>query len=96
MAVLASKVPYSTLGMGVKQPPVISQYTASYRKPVGSGDVHGGGGAFLSPTESEFSVNDGGEESIKSWDENRVGEWLRGINCGQYEHMFKGRSLLMT
>ena len=26
-----------------------------------------------------------------SWDEKRVGEWLRAINCAQYEQLFKGR-----
>lgn len=25
-----------------------------------------------------------------SWDEKRVGEWLRAINCAQYEQLFKG------
>ena len=27
-----------------------------------------------------------------SWDEKRVGEWLRTINCAQYEQLFKGKS----
>ena len=27
-----------------------------------------------------------------SWDEKRVGEWLRAINCAQYEQLFKGRN----
>lgn len=89
MAVLASKAPYS-LGVGPNQPAVVSQYAVNYRKPVGSGDNHSAGNTFLSPTESEFSANDGGEESIKSWDERKVGEWLRSIGCSQYEQLFKG------
>ena len=27
----------------------------------------------------------------RSWDEKRVGEWLRTINCAQYEQLFKGK-----
>ncbi|KAL9636700.1 MAG: hypothetical protein Q9164_002661 [Protoblastenia rupestris] len=89
MAVLASKAPYtSTLGMGPNQPPVVSQYAVNYRKPVGNNDAHNGA-PFLSPTESEFSEHNEGQESIRSWDEKRVGEWLRDINCGQYEPLFK-------
>ena len=91
---LASKAPYSSsLGMGPNQPSIVSQYAASYRKPVGTGNsapenTHNG--AFLSPTESEFSHGDDGQESIRSWDEKKVGEWLRSINCAQYEQLFKG------
>ena len=91
MAVLASKAAYpSNLAVGPNQPSGVSQYAATYRKPVGSGDNHLGGGQFLSPTESEFSVNDGDGETIKGWDEKKVGEWLRAINCSQYEQLFKG------
>ena len=91
MAILASKASYSTsLGLGSNQPTVVSQYAVNYRKPVGSGDMHNGA-PFLSPTESEFSENNEGQvESVRSWDEKRVGEWLRSITCGQYEQLFKG------
>ncbi len=27
----------------------------------------------------------------RNWDEKRVGEWLRVINCAQYERLFKGK-----
>ena len=92
MAVLASKATYpSSLGMGSNQPSVVSQYAVNYRKPLANGDMHNGA-PFLSPTESEFSENNDGPEPIRSWDEKRVGEWLRGINCGQYEQIFKGKS----
>ena len=94
MAVLASKAPYSSsLGMAPSQPSIVSQYAASYRKPVGAGNSVGDNphnGAFMSPTESEFSQGDDGQESIRSWDEKKVGEWLRNINCAQYEQLFKG------
>ena len=69
MALLASKAPYSSsLGMGPNQgPSIVSQYTASYRKPVGagSGGDNAQNGAFMSPTESEFSQGDDGQESIR-------------------------------
>lgn len=27
---------------------------------------------------------------LRNWDEKRVGEWLRSINCAQYEQLFRG------
>ena len=91
MAILASKAQYpSNLGMGPSQTSIVSQHAPSYRKPVGSGDQQPGGGQFLSPTESEFSIHDGDAEAIKAWDERKVGEWLRAINCSQYEQLFRG------
>ncbi|KAI9750575.1 MAG: TFIIH complex serine/threonine-protein kinase subunit kin28 [Chaenotheca gracillima] len=44
---------------------------------------------FASPTESEFSEALDAPDSVKSWDERRVAEWLRSINCGQYEAVFR-------
>lgn len=46
-------------------------------------------GNFASPTESEFSDVYEGPDSVRLWDEKRVGEWLRTINCGQYEQLFR-------
>lgn len=93
MAAVASKAPYSSsLGMAPGQPSIVSQYAASYRKPVGAGSSAGENihsGTFLSPTESEFSQCDDGQASIRTWDEKKVGEWLRGINCAQYEQLFR-------
>ncbi|EHY56584.1 ATP binding [Exophiala dermatitidis] len=56
-------------------------------------------GLFTSPTDSEFSDVYDGLDSIRAWDEKRVGEWLHSIRCGQYESLFKannftGESLL--
>ncbi|CAO1603923.1 ATP binding [Xanthoria calcicola] len=92
MAMLASKTPYpSSMGMGSNQASSSNQYSntlATHRTPV-IGSSHNG--PFASPTESEFS--DGAYESpetaVRSWDERRVCEWLRSINCAQYEHLFK-------
>lgn len=69
MAVLASKASYpSSLGMGPSQATMVSPYGV-HRKPVGSGNdrdrdnIHNG--AFMSPTESEFSENNDAVESIR-------------------------------
>lgn len=56
-------------------------------------------GVFTSPTNSEFSDVYDGLDSIRAWDEKKVGEWLHTIRCGQYESLFKtnnftGESLL--
>lgn len=56
-------------------------------------------GLFTSPTNSEFSDVYDGLDSIRAWDEKKVGEWLHSIRCGQYEALFKannftGESLL--
>jgi mitogen-activated protein kinase kinase kinase len=44
---------------------------------------------FTSPTESEFSDIYDGLDSIRSWDEKKVGDWLHSIRCGQYEQLFR-------
>lgn len=43
-------------------------------------------GVFTSPTESEFSE---AKDAVQDWDEARVGDWLRSINCGQYADVFR-------
>ncbi|KAF4614335.1 hypothetical protein G7Y89_g15402 [Cudoniella acicularis] len=48
--------------------------------------------SFASPTESEFSDMDG-PESAKNWDEDRVCDWLRSINCGDYEKLFRKNNI---
>ncbi|KAK2792790.1 ATP binding [Onygenales sp. PD_12] len=45
--------------------------------------------ALTSPTESEFSEAYDGLDSVRSWDEKKVIDWLHGIRCGQYEALFK-------
>ena len=77
MALLSAKAPFPT-----------SQYAATYRVPASSarGEHHG---FFASPTESEFSEHfETAPLSVKDWDEKRVAEWLRSINCGQYIDIF--------
>lgn len=45
---------------------------------------------FASPTESEFSEHYDAHESVRSWDEKQVGDWLRTIGCSAYAQIFKG------
>ncbi|KAL8971516.1 MAG: hypothetical protein Q9183_001018 [Haloplaca sp. 2 TL-2023] len=87
---LASKSSYPpSMGMGSTQAPS-SQYSttvASHRTPV-IGSSHNG--PFASPTESEFSDGyDSSDAAVRSWDEKRVCDWLRSINCSQYEQLFR-------
>lgn len=48
--------------------------------------------AFSSPTESEFSDVEG-PESAKNWDEDRVCDWLRSVNCKDYEKLFRKNNI---
>ncbi|PGH23400.1 STE/STE11 protein kinase [Polytolypa hystricis UAMH7299] len=47
------------------------------------------GGAFTSPTESEFSEGYDNTDSVRLWGEKQVIDWLHSIRCGQYEPLFK-------
>jgi hypothetical protein len=47
---------------------------------------------FASPTDSEFSDVEG-PESAKNWNEDQVCDWLRSINCGDYEKIFKKNNI---
>jgi mitogen-activated protein kinase kinase kinase len=47
---------------------------------------------FTSPTESEFSDRSDGLDSVRSWDEKEVGQWLHTIRCGQYEQLFRANN----
>lgn len=90
MAVLASKAQYpSSLGTNPNQAASVGQYSAglsNHRAPL-TGSTHNA--SYASPTESEFSEAQDGHEPVRSWDERRVAEWLRAINCPQYEQLFK-------
>lgn len=93
---LASKTPYA-LTAGTTQLPTRNVSEASYRTQASTMALQDG--LFTSPTNSEFSDAFDGLESIRAWDEKRVGEWLHTIRCGQYESLFRlnnftGESLL--
>jgi len=44
--------------------------------------------SFASPTESEFSGDDG-PDSVRNWDEDQVCDYLRSVKCGDYERLFR-------
>ncbi|KAI4194904.1 MAG: hypothetical protein LQ346_003595 [Caloplaca aetnensis] len=95
MAMLAPKSAYpSSMGVASNQAAGSSQYSgnlSSHRTPV-IGSSHSG--PFASPTESEFSEGcEPSDTAVRSWDERRVGEWLRSINCSQYEHLFRSNNV---
>ncbi|KAK5116398.1 hypothetical protein LTR62_007945 [Meristemomyces frigidus] len=69
--------------------------TGHYRTPAMLAVNGNGNGVFTSPTESEFSESyrDGGRDAVQEWDEVRVGDWLRSINCGQYVELFRRNNI---
>jgi mitogen-activated protein kinase kinase kinase len=76
MALLSAKSPYPT-----------SAYAATYRV-AATTTTRDHPGFFASPTESEFSEHFENPSAVKNWNEERVGEWLRSINCSQYVDLF--------
>ncbi|GJN80594.1 ATP binding [Purpureocillium lilacinum] len=87
MAMLASKTPFPTaMGSGTVNPSSAppSALPTSRRVPL----MASGSQSFASPTESEFSDADG-PDSVKNWDEDKVCDYLRSINCGDYEKLFR-------
>ena len=88
MTSLASRQPYPAPLGSAGMPPS----TAHYRVPPSAAAAVGGTNhVFTSPAESEFSESyrDNAAESVQDWDESRVGDWLRSINCGQYVDVFR-------
>ncbi|KAK5945457.1 ATP binding [Knufia obscura] len=87
MAMLASKSPYGApLSGGHKFPPRTFSETSlrAQHSATALQDNH-----FMSPTTSEFSDASDGLDSVRRWDEKKVGEWLRSIRCGQHEAIFQ-------
>ena len=86
MAMLASKSPIPTVMSGsslIPNPPPTA-IPSSRRAPVLPSASH----TFASPTNSEFSESDG-PDSVKTWDEDKVCEYLRSVKCGEYEKLFR-------
>ncbi|KAI8957541.1 kinase-like domain-containing protein [Daldinia sp. FL1419] len=54
--------------------------------------VHATGQVFASPTESEFSDLDG-PDAVKNWTEDQVCDYLRSVNCGEYEKLFRKNNI---
>ncbi|KAI9836738.1 MAG: ATP binding [Sclerophora amabilis] len=93
MAMVAAKVPYpAPSGMPASSQPSSAHHPAALPNPRSQPTTSSSSSNhpnFASPTESEFSDVFDGPDSVRSWDEKRVGEWLRSINCGQYEQLFR-------
>ena len=89
MTTLASRSPYPA-------PSHLNNMAGGhYRVPTATG-VNGNtpAGVFTSPTESEFSDSyRDTRDSVQDWDETRVGDWLRSINCGQYVDIFRRNNI---
>lgn len=89
MATLASRSPYPAPSHSS------NMTTGHYRVPNATainGNAHAG--VFTSPTESEFSESyRDTRDSVLDWDEVRVGDWLRSINCGQYVDIFRRNNI---
>lgn len=93
MAMLASKTSFpaplgsasASISASTAQTPALQ---SSRRVPVAVSSNH----TFTSPTESEFTDIDG-PESAKNWDEEQVCDWLRSVNCGDYEKIFRKNNI---
>ncbi len=90
MAMLASKSPFAPpLGApGATMASSSSIPAAAYQPTRRVAAVPTTGHSFASPTESEFSDVDG-PDSVKTWDEDKVCEYLRSVKCGEYEKIFR-------
>ena len=91
MTTLASRSQYPTPAFSSNMP------STHYRVPATAAlnSNHTAAGVFTSPTESEFSESykDSVRDSVADWDETRVGDWLRSINCGQYVEVFRKNNI---
>ncbi|KJZ77023.1 hypothetical protein HIM_03344 [Hirsutella minnesotensis 3608] len=88
MAMLAPKAPFSG-GLGSSSvvptgvpPSAVSSSTRRLPTSISGGQTH------ASPTESDFSDVEG-PGSVRRWDEDRVCEYLKSINCGDYDKLFR-------
>lgn len=95
MAMLASRSQY---------PGALGNSNGAYRQAALAG---AGQGVFASPTESEFSESYDTSDAVRygsttksidarltmfrSWDEIKVGDWLKSINCAQYVELFQSK-----
>ncbi|CAI6265008.1 unnamed protein product [Periconia digitata] len=94
MAMLASKPAYVPPSITTSS----SQSTNQYNSSAQSYRTHGSSSRtetslYASPTESEFSEAYDAPDAIRRWDEEKVGEWLKRINCGQYAELFKQNNI---
>ncbi|PNS17015.1 hypothetical protein CAC42_4979 [Sphaceloma murrayae] len=81
MAMLASRSQY---------PGPLGNSNGAYRQAALAG---AGQGVFASPTESEFSESYDTSDAVSTWDEGKVGDWLKSINCAQYVELFQKHNI---
>ena len=68
--------------------------SSQQRYPISTSTTVNSHGVFTSPTESEFSESyRDAPESVQDWDEVRVGDWLKSINCAQYVDLFRKNNI---
>ncbi|OQO08316.1 hypothetical protein B0A48_06186 [Cryoendolithus antarcticus] len=90
---MASRQPYQVpLGSAG-----VTSSTAHYRAPPSAAPATNGTNhnVFTSPTESEFSESyrESTGEAVQDWDEVRVGEWLKSIDCAHYVDLFRRNNI---
>ncbi|KAJ4335446.1 ATP binding [Didymella glomerata] len=94
MAMLAAKSPYPTPSLGGGPSQATSQYNATmnnYRSHTSA--ARADQTMFESPTESEFSEIYDAPDAVRNWDEDRVVDWLKSINCSQYIELFRKNNI---
>jgi len=91
MATIASRQAYPA-PLGSAGMPSSAHYRMQPSSAALSGTNHN---MFTSPTESEFSESyrDNAVDSVQDWDEARVGDWLKSINCAQYVDVFRRNNI---
>jgi mitogen-activated protein kinase kinase kinase len=91
---LAAKSPYPTPSLGGGPSQATSQYNATmnnYRSHTSA--ARADQTMFESPTESEFSEIYDAPDAVRNWDEDRVVDWLKSINCSQYIELFRKNNI---
>ena len=87
MTTIASRTPHPA-------PSHANMSAGHYRVPTATNVNGSHANVFTSPTESEFSDSyKDTRDSVLDWDETRVGDWLRSINCGQYVDVFRRNNI---
>ncbi|KAF2447217.1 Ste11-type MAPKK kinase [Karstenula rhodostoma CBS 690.94] len=94
MAMLASKPSYSAPALGSSSSQTSTQYSASLSSYRNQGAAsRADQSLYASPTESEFSEVYDAPDAVRHWDEEKVGDWLKRINCAHYVELFRQNNI---
>ncbi|KAL5422903.1 hypothetical protein PMIN04_004311 [Paraphaeosphaeria minitans] len=94
MAMLASKPTYSAPSLASSASQTSTQYSASVSSYRNQGAAsRADQSLYASPTESEFSEVYDAPDAVRHWDEDKVGDWLKRINCAQYVELFRQNNI---